>query len=119
MMSNSSFKVFYRTSSKFCKGQKTFCDYEVTLQSLRTSFDEHEIIIICDNVDDYKYNNIARNYPYAYRTKLGNCGSFALQFKLTQMHTADYYYFVEDDHLHLPGQKKLIVPNKTLRSIYK
>ena len=45
-----------------------------------------------------------------YRTRRGNCGSFQLQVKLAaEMHPAEIYYFVEDDHLHLPQQKSYLL----------
>ena len=51
----------------------------------------------------------ANNSSTFYRTNKGNCGSFRLAVDLACLHPADIYYFVEDDHLHLPSQKSYLV----------
>ncbi len=100
------FRVFFRTSRIFAKYPISGVDSIVTLSSLLNSFHEDEIIIICDNTTIEQYKWFASIFPIVYRTKLGNSASFKFCIKLTELHPADIYYFVEDDHLHLPNQKE-------------
>lgn len=102
------FTVFFRTSRK-C-GKNTFAPLSsgLTLKSLLRSFSPSEIVCICDNVADAQYRFFASHLPCVYKTARGNCGSFRLAVRLANLHPAHIYYFVEDDHLHLPEQKRWI-----------
>ena len=102
------FQVFYRTSKIFGKNPINGVDPFITLKSLLKSFTPEEIIIICDNTTEEQYLNFAKQFPIVYKTCLGNSGSFQLSIKLTKIHKGEIYYFVEDDHLHLPEQKTWI-----------
>ena len=102
------FQVFFRTSQSFGKDPIMGMSAKLTLKSLLKSFTKQEIIIICDNKNDKDYLELSSDFPIVYKTKLGNPGSFRLSIKLTEIHQAKNYYFVEDDHLHLPNQKEWI-----------
>lgn len=107
-MPKSEFCVFFRTSLRCGKNTFADIDAELTLRSLLKSFRANEIICICDNVSDEQYKKFATMLPVVYRTSRGNCGSFRLALRLAILHPANIYYFVEDDHLHLPNQKEWI-----------
>ena len=100
------FTVFFRTSRRCGKNPFAGIDSSLTLKSLLKSFKESEIVCICDNVTDTQYEYFASLLPFVYRTSRGNCGSFRLSLRLASLHPAKIIYFVEDDHLHLPGQKE-------------
>ena len=102
------FRVFLRTSRVFGKEPIKGANSNITLKSLLKSFDPEELVIICDNTTEEKYLELASIFPIVYRTKLGNSASFRLSLKLTEVHKAKSFYFVEDDHLHLPNQKEWI-----------
>ena len=80
-------------------------DSRLTFCSLLESFSLSEIISIADNASEEQCAFFAINSSNFYRTNKGNSGSFRLAVQLASLHPADIYYFVEDDHLHLPGQK--------------
>ena len=100
------FTVFFRTSRRCGKNTFARIDSFLTLKSLLKSFEASEIVCICDNVSDSQYEYFASTLPFVYRTYRGNCGSFRLSLRLASLHPAKIFYFVEDDHLHLPDQKK-------------
>ena len=100
------YQVFYRTSRQFGRHPIDGVDARLTFKSLLRSFSPEEIAIICDNSLPSQYDFFASRFPCTYRTQLGNCGSFRLAVRLAAIHPADIYYFVEDDHLHLPLQKE-------------
>ena len=100
------FTVFFRTSKRCGKNPFARIDSSLTLKSLLKSFESSEIVCICDNVSDAQYGYFASTLPCVYRTSRGNCGSFRLSLRLASLHPARIFYFVEDDHLHLPEQKK-------------
>jgi len=109
-MSNTSFIVFYRTSVKFGKTPLDGADAAITMRSLYQSFDAKEIVVISDNNQPYHSLYFENNGHMVYRTSMGNSRSFLLQIKLAlKFYYADYYYFVEDDHLHLDRQKEFII----------
>ena len=100
------FCVFFRTSHCFGKNPIEDVNSFITIKSLLQSFNPQEIVIVCDNCSENQYQQFASNFPTVYRTKLGNTASFRLCIELTEIHGASNYYFVEDDHLHLPNQKE-------------
>ncbi|WP_156771027.1 hypothetical protein [Synechococcus sp. CC9902] len=106
-----SFKVFYRTSSKFGRHPIDSVDSFLTIKTILQSFSKHEVVCICDNTSNFQSAFFSDQFPHTYITKLGNCGSFRLAVKLAMasLHPASIYYFVEDDHLHLPDQKKFLI----------
>ena len=106
-----SFKVFYRTSTKFGRHPIESVDSFLTIKTILQSFSKDEIVCICDNATNLQNGFFSDQFNYAYITKLGNCGSFRLAVKLAiaALHPASIYYFVEDDHLHLPDQKKFLI----------
>lgn len=106
-----SFKLFYRTSRKFGHHPIDSVDSFLTIKSLLKSFSKDEIVCISDNATSLQNVFFLEQLPYAYVTKLGNCGSFRLAVKLAMadLHPASIYYFVEDDHLHLPDQKQFLI----------
>ena len=105
---NKDFCVIFRTSAKCGKNTFSRIDSLLTLKSLTLSFSCEEIVCICDNVSDSQYIQFASALPYVYRTNRGNCASFRLALNIASLHPASVYYFVEDDHLHLPSQKEWI-----------
>ena len=98
--------VFLRTSKKFGKDPIEDSNCEITIKSLLQSFKADEIVVICDNDTNEKFRKISEYFPIVYKTRMGNSGSFRLCIELTRIHKGDVYYFVEDDHLHLPRQKE-------------
>lgn len=109
MIRPKTFSVFFRTSKQFGKNPITEANYYITYHSLLKSFGADEIIVIADNATTEQQTYFMQRAKYCYLTKLGNCGSFRLQVKLAmKIHAADIYYFVEDDHLHQPEQKRYI-----------
>jgi hypothetical protein len=107
MNKKETFAVFFRTSKRFGKNPIPGANCYLTHQSLLKSFSLEEIIVIADNATIEQQKYFMKTSKICYITKRGNCGSFLLQIKLAlEKHYADIYYFVEDDHLHLPDQKK-------------
>ena len=102
------YTVFFRTSKVFGKAPIEFVDSRLTFCSLLESFSLSEIICIADNVSDEQCSFFSGNTFNFYRTNKGNSGSFRLAVELASLHPADIYYFVEDDHLHLPDQKSYL-----------
>ena len=98
------YSVFFRTSKVFGKTPIKSVDSRLTFCSLLESFSLSEIISIADNASEEQCAFFAINSSNFYRTNKGNSGSFRLAVQLASLHPADIYYFVEDDHLHLPGQ---------------
>ncbi|MDC0302895.1 hypothetical protein OAL11_00335 [bacterium] len=80
------------------------------MTSLLQSFSKEELVCICDNAAQRQNAFFLDQFPFVYITRFGNCGSFRLVVKLAlaALHPADIYYFVEDDHLHLPNQKQFL-----------
>lgn len=110
MKDNEQFQVFFRTSRIFGKHPIPEANSRITYRSLLKSFEPHEVAVIADNASPEQQNYFMQQASCCYLTKLGNCGSFRLQIKLaTHVHTADIYYFCEDDHLHLPEQKQWLI----------
>ncbi len=103
------FCVFFRTSKVFGRKPIKNVSSKVTLFSLLKSFLPSELVVICDNTSHSQYKWFAERMPYVYLTKRGNCGSFRLALELSKLHPANIYYFVEDDHLHLPQQKEWLL----------
>ena len=102
------FIVFFRTSKVFGKSPIPYVDSRLTFCSLLESFSLDEIVCIADNASKAQCNFFASKSHNFYRTRRGNSGSFRLAIELTKLHPADIYYFVEDDHLHLPFQKSYL-----------
>ena len=105
---NPSFVVFFRTSKVFGKSPIDLVDSRLTFCSLLESFSLGEVVCIADNATDEQSFFFARNAHHFYRSSKGNSGSFRLAVDLVTLHPADIYYFVEDDHLHLPRQKSFL-----------
>ena len=103
-----SFIVFFRTSKVFGKSPIQCVDSRLTFCSLLESFALDEIVCIADNATEGQCNFFARKAHNFYRTSKCNSGSFRLAVELADLHPADIYYFVEDDHLHLPLQKSYL-----------
>ena len=83
-------------------------DSRLTFYSLLESFSPGEVICIADNASEQQCLFFAENSCCFYRSSKGNSGSFRLAIDLARLHPADIYYFVEDDHLHLPDQKSYL-----------
>tara|TARA_Y100001968_G_scaffold299540_1_gene310293 strand:+ start:369 stop:1052 length:684 start_codon:yes stop_codon:yes gene_type:complete len=103
------FKVFFRTSKNLGKNPIPGLDAKLTIKSLLQSFSKEEIVIVCDNTTKSQYSYFASEFPVVYRTQKGNSGAFRLCVELAKIHKSEVYYFVEDDHLHLPNQKEWIL----------
>ena len=103
------FQVFFRTSKTFGKNPIPNINSKITYHSLLKSFRPEEIAVICDHASPRQRDYFMRHASCCYLSNLGNCGSFRLQAKLAaSKHPADIYYFCEDDHLHLPEQKRYL-----------
>ncbi|NHI80382.1 hypothetical protein ETE01_01125 [Synechococcus sp. HB1133] len=102
------YTVFFRTSKVFGKSPIESVDSRLTFCSLLESFSLGEIVCIADNASEEQSLFFASNSLGFYRTNKGNSGSFRLAIELADLHPADIYYFVEDDHLHLPDQKSYL-----------
>jgi len=102
------YAVFFRTSKVFGKSPIESVDSRLTFCSLLESFSPSEVICIADNVSDEQGLFFAERSHGFYRTSKGNSGSFRLAIDLARLHPADIYYFVEDDHLHMPDQKSYL-----------
>ena len=100
--------VFFRTSKVFGKFPIRSVDSRLTFYSLLESFSPAEVVCIADNATEDQSCFFSRNVHNFYRTNRGNCASFRLAIELAELHPADIYYFVEDDHLHLPDQKSFL-----------
>ena len=107
--SEESFTVFFRTSKAFGKQPIDAVDSRLTLLSLQESFSWHELVCIADNASPEQALFFAGHCHSFYCTRKGNCGSFRLAVALAELHPADVFYFVEDDHLHLPDQKRYLL----------
>ena len=108
LLNNSTFCVFFRTSKVFGKYPIHSVDSRLTFSSLLESFSRSELVCIADNATEEQSCFFASNVYNFYRTNKGNSGSFRLAVDLVELHPADIYYFVEDDHLHLPDQKSYL-----------
>ena len=102
------YAVFFRTSKVFGKHPIESVDSRLTYCALLESFSPGEVICIADNASEEQCLFFAGNSFTFYRTQKGNSGSFRLAIELARLHPADIYYFVEDDHLHLPDQKSYL-----------
>ena len=102
------YAVFFRTSKVFGKFPIHSVDSRLTFYSLLESFSLSEVVCIADNATEEQSCFFSRNVHNFYRTSKGNSASFRLAVELAELHPADIYYFVEDDHLHLPDQKSYL-----------
>ena len=96
----------FRTSKVFGKSPIELVDSRLTFYSLLESFSPGSICI-ADNASEEQCLFFAENRIVLLASK-GNSGSFRLAIDLARLHPADIYYFVEDDHLHLPDQKSYL-----------
>ena len=102
------YSVFFRTSKAFGKSPIESVDSRLTYYSLLESFSPGEVICIADNASEEQRLFFAEKSISFYQTSKGNSGSFRLAIDLAPLHPVDIYYFVEDDHLHLPDQKSYL-----------
>lgn len=105
-------RVIYRISDKGNPKRKLDnADKESCLNNAKREFGEDDIHVIADNCF---FNTIKMIESLGLRwesTSLGNIGSFlfALNKVIKEYDSDDYVYFLEDDYLHLPRSKKVLL----------
>jgi hypothetical protein len=106
---------FYRISDG--SGKKTrfpFATKEVCLKNFLRVFQpcRDDLIIIADNVGDVTWQMINALHPNTVRTSLRNVGSWryaAFEIAVRRFLEDQVIYFVEDDYLHLPGSREVLL----------
>jgi hypothetical protein len=104
--------VYYRISDKgnpkekLPRGDKFSC-----LRNAVKEFGNENIHVIADNCTVETVQFIKNLGLSVEETSLGNSGSFAYMLdKIISLHNPeDFVYLLEDDYLHLPGSKKIIL----------
>ncbi len=86
------------------------------LISFRRAFGTQDVIIVADNCDKNTISAINwLGYSNVIQTKLGNCGSFANCLCLALQYSDDeIIYFCEDDYLHHPESKRILIEGVSL-----
>lgn len=106
-------KVIYRISD--CGNIKNKLEYitkKGTFHHFYKTFQNHDIIVIADNINDDTYNFLLKylNSQQIIKTQLGNSGSllFALQLAINNFQDEEKIYFAEDDYIYTPEAPNII-----------
>jgi hypothetical protein len=91
-----------------------FATKEVCLRNFLRVFQpsRDDLIIIADNVGEVTWQMVNALHPNTVRTSLHNTGSWRYAaFEIAAKRSPDdqVIYFVEDDYLHLPGSRKVLL----------
>jgi hypothetical protein len=111
-----SLKAIYRISDGSHKSERfAFATKETCLKNFLAVFQlpEDDLLIIADNVGEATWKMVNGLHPNTVRTHFGHgAGSWrhgAFDVALRQYPDDTVVYFVEDDYLHLPGSKPLLL----------
>lgn len=111
-------KVFYRISDCGGRGedQIPWVNNTICLMNFLKVFPNTNITIVADNVLDETFEFLKSITKYKLlRASLGNCGSFNYILNLALQEDDDtIIYFVENDYLHLPFSKEILLEGFTL-----
>ena len=114
-------KVYYRLSDHgYQKVKPDYIDNEKCLHNFISVFKNDDIEIIADNVSDKTYEWLSSLDLNVERTKLGS-GAQSFNYvldKAVKLEDNTIVYFVEDDYLHLPNARDILVEGMSVGSDY-
>ena len=114
-------KVYYRLSDHgYQKVNPDYIDNEKCLHNFISVFKNDDIEIIADNVSDKTYEWLSSLDLNVERTKLGS-GAQSFNYVLdraVKLEDNTIVYFVEDDYLHLPNARDILVEGMSVGSDY-
>jgi hypothetical protein len=109
-------KAIYRISDGSREKERfQFAGKELCLRNFLDVFQisAGDLLIIADNVTDETWRMVGRLHSNTTRTNIcqgaGSWRHAAFDMVLKDYHDDDVVYFVEDDYLHLPGSKELLL----------
>jgi len=116
-------KIYYRISdSGYNKIKPPYINNENCLRNFIKEFTNNELIVIADNVNQSTMNMIQSylNDSHIISCNIGNgAGTFTLAYNMALKEPDDtIIYFVENDYLHKPNSKKILLEGFTLLSDY-
>ena len=105
-------KIYYRLSDHgYQKIKPDYIDNEKCLSNFISVFGEDDIVIIADNVEDATYEWLSSLDLNVVRTKLGS-GAKSFNYvldRVVELEDDTIVYFIEDDYLHLPDARKILL----------
>ena len=114
-------KIYYRLSDHgYQKTKPDYIDNEKCLTNFISVFGKDDIEIIADNVEDKTYEWLSSLDLNVERTKLGS-GAQSFNYVLDKAVKLDddtIVYFVEDDYLHLPTARDILIEGINVGSDY-
>lgn len=116
-------KIFYRISdSGYKKDKPLYINNKNCLNNFCKHFDISDIYIIADNVSDKTYEMICENIDKSQIEKV-SMGNGARTFNLAldkaiELRDEEYIYFVENDYLHKPNSKNILIEGLSLGAPY-
>lgn len=116
-------KIFYRISdSGYKKDKPLYINNKNCLNNFCKYFDISDIYIIADNVSDKTYEMICENIDKSQIEKV-SMGNGAKTFNLAldkaiALKDEEYIYFVENDYLHKPNSKNILIEGLSLGAPY-
>ena len=114
-------KVYYRLSDHgYQKVKPDYINNEKCLHNFISVFKNDDIEIIADNVSDKTYEWLSSLDLNVERTKLGS-GAQSFNYvldKAVKLEDNTIVYFVEDDYLHLPNARDILVEGMSVGSDY-
>lgn len=122
-MFGTNMKIYYRISdSGYNKIKPPYINNENCLRNFIKEFTNNELIVIADNVNQSTMNMIQSylNDSHIISCNIGNgAGTFTLAYNMALKEPDDtIIYFVENDYLHKPNSKKILLEGFTLLSDY-
>ena len=114
-------EVYYRLSDHgYQKVKPNYINNEKCLSNFISVFGNDDIEIIADNVSDKTYEWLSSLDLNVERTKLGS-GAQSFNYvldKAVKLEDNTIVYFVEDDYLHLPNARDILVEGMNVGSDY-
>lgn len=102
----------FRISDKGRETEKiSYCSKIYCLENCIYEFGLEDFILIADNCKDETIEEIKKKGINPIITNLGNAGSFqfAVEYIIKNYKENDFVYFIEDDYLHKPYSKKVLI----------
>lgn len=114
-------KIYYRLSDHgYQKIKPDYIDNEKCLANFISVFGDDDIEIIADNVEDKTYEWLYNLNLNVERTQLGS-GAQSFNYvldKAVKLEDNTIVYFVEDDYLHLPNARNILIDGFKLGAGY-
>ena len=122
-MFGTNMKIYYRISDGgYAKIKPPYINNENCLRNFIKEFTANELVVIADNVCESTMNMIRTyvNDSQIISCNIGNgAGTFTLSYDLALKEPDDtIIYFVENDYLHKPNSKKILLEGFTLSTDY-